>query len=290
MKYFPLLLCIMFLLTACGTYTPSNSDYSNSPPFKHQRSSFYPQNSSYLPSSPDANKCYVRCVTPDVYETYEEEYLTYSAEEAEKFPHKRVRLIVTPEISLWESTAYDGCESDDPNDCQVLCLRTYPAVKEVIYQPIDTTLGNPFVKVLEFSELVERGGLTSYVEIDCELTSYNVLSITFAEKSSTLPVTSYRTIDDRLLYLMRDRPAIRIQINAHTDSRGGAYKNQEVSAQRAKAVADYLVSRGIRRSRLVTRGYGESQLKNRCADGVNCSAQEHAVNRRVEFRVLNMDN
>jgi outer membrane protein OmpA-like peptidoglycan-associated protein len=225
-----------------------------------------------------------------VYETYEEEFLTYSAEEAEKFPHKQVRLVVTPEISQWEPTTYEGCESDDPNDCQVLCLRTYPAIKEVIYKPIDTALGNPYVRVLEFSELIEQGGLTSYVEIDCELTSYNVLPIDFAEGSMTLSPANRGIIDDRLLYLLRDRPAIQVQINAHTDSRGGAHRNEEVSAQQAKAVADYLVSRGIRRSRLVTRGYGESQLKNRCADGVNCSAQEHAVNRRVEFRVLSMDN
>jgi outer membrane protein OmpA-like peptidoglycan-associated protein len=290
MKHFSLILSLLFLLTACGTYTPSNTDYSNSPPFAHQRSSQYPRSNGALPANPDPNKCYVRCVTPDEYESYEEDYLTYTEEDAQKFPHKRVRLTITPERKQWESTTYEGCESDDPNDCQVLCLRTYPAVRETIYSPIDTTLGNPFWKAVEFSELIREGGLTSYEEIDCELTSYNVLSINFADDSATLSAEDRSVINERLLSLLKERPNIRIQINAHTDSRGGAHKNQLKSEQQAKAVADHLVVQGINRFRIVVRGYGEDQLKNRCADGINCSENEHAVNRRVEFRVMNMDN
>ncbi len=137
--------------------------------------------------------------------------------------------------------------------------------------------------------LASKGGIGTYEEIDCELVSYNVLPINYANGSAALTAESRRIIDDRLLNLLRKRPNIRIQINSHTSSVGSAGNNQALSERRAQGISDYLVGRDINRSRLVTRGYGESQLINRCADGVNCSDAEHRVNRRSEFRVLNLE-
>jgi len=47
-----------------------------------------------------------------------------------------------------------------------------------------------------------------------------------------------------------------------------------------------LVRRGVKREKLVAKGYGISRLKNHCAPGVSCSEAEHAQNRRVEYTVL----
>ena len=80
---------------------------------------------------------------------------------------------------------------------------------------------------------------------------------------------------------------VKVAISSHTDSRGSASANLQLSEQRAKAVANYLISKGINASRLVAKGFGETRLKNRCSDGLSCTEQEHAVNRRTEFRVLN---
>ena len=121
------------------------------------------------------------------------------------------------------------------------------------------------------------------------MTSFNVLPINYELGSARLTAASRQVIDDRLLALLNDRPNIRIEINAHTDSRGSAASNQDLSERRAQSVVNYLGGKGINRSRLVSRGYGESRLKNRCADGVSCTEAEHAVNRRTEFRVLNVD-
>ena len=74
---------------------------------------------------------------------------------------------------------------------------------------------------------------------------------------------------------------------AHTDARGNDDYNMSLSQQRANSVVNYLVSKGISRSRLSAKGYGETRLKNRCANGVECSDGEHRTNRRTEFRVLN---
>jgi outer membrane protein OmpA-like peptidoglycan-associated protein len=49
----------------------------------------------------------------------------------------------------------------------------------------------------------------------------------------------------------------------------------------------YLVSKGIAPSRLVAKGYGESQLINNCADGVDCPEVDHQANRRTVIEILN---
>jgi outer membrane protein OmpA-like peptidoglycan-associated protein len=59
-----------------------------------------------------------------------------------------------------------------------------------------------------------------------------------------------------------------------------------LSQQRANSVVNYLVSKGISRSRLTAKGYGETRLVNKCANGVECTEGQHQQNRRTEFRVI----
>lgn len=91
---------------------------------------------------------------------------------------------------------------------------------------------------------------------------------------------------DKVVVTMRKYPSLVIEIRSHTDSRGDAEHNRVLSVQRAKAVANYLVSKGISRRRMSTLGMGESQLVNNCTDGVICTDAEHQRNRRTEFRVV----
>lgn len=93
----------------------------------------------------------------------------------------------------------------------------------------------------------------------------------------------------RLLNLLRTYPSMHISLESHTDSRGNNAYNKQLSSNRAKAVRSYLISQGIDKSRLTSQGFGESRLKNRCADGVNCSESEHQQNRRTEVRVTKFD-
>lgn len=123
-------------------------------------------------------------------------------------------------------------------------------------------------------------------KIECELLDYNVLPIYYALNSDALDAKARAVIDEKLLTLMQKRPEIKVEINSHTDSRASDEFNLDLSQRRAKAVVDYLVSRGIKRSRLVYNGYGETQLVNHCGNGVDCPEELHAKNRRTEFRVL----
>ena len=91
-----------------------------------------------------------------------------------------------------------------------------------------------------------------------------------------------------ILTVMNQYPDMVIDIRSHTDSRQTHEYNEILSDKRAKSTLEYLVSKGIERSRLSAKGYGETQLVNECADGVPCSEVEHQKNRRSEFIVIKM--
>jgi len=76
-------------------------------------------------------------------------------------------------------------------------------------------------------------------------------------------------------------------ITGHADSRGREDYNKHLSVQRADAVKQYLVNKGISRRRISgVYGAGETPLANGCADEVPCTEEQHQENRRVEFKVV----
>jgi len=93
---------------------------------------------------------------------------------------------------------------------------------------------------------------------------------------------------DKIVTMLKRYKNMRIEIRSYTDSRATAEFNQKLSEGRSKAVTKYLINRGISASRLEASGYGETQLLNECADGVECTEEQHAINRRTEFRVIQL--
>jgi len=91
---------------------------------------------------------------------------------------------------------------------------------------------------------------------------------------------------DKLVKLMKENPTMWIELGSHTDSRGNDAYNQVLSQRRANSAVQYIIDQGINKNRITARGYGESQLLNRCANGVNCSNAEHQQNRRTEFKIV----
>lgn len=89
----------------------------------------------------------------------------------------------------------------------------------------------------------------------------------------------------KVLKVMQLDANITIEISSHTDSRAGTDYNQRLSLKRAQNVVDYLVKRGIDKKRLTAVGYGETKLLNKCKDGTECTEDEHAKNRRTEFKI-----
>ncbi|MCX8080218.1 MAG: OmpA family protein [Bacteroidia bacterium] len=97
---------------------------------------------------------------------------------------------------------------------------------------------------------------------------------------------------DKIVQVMKDNPYMVIELGSHTDCRGSAASNLSLSDKRAKSSAAYIVSRGIDKTRIYGKGYGESKLVNSCAcEGAQkstCSEEEHAQNRRTEFRIVKL--
>ena len=91
---------------------------------------------------------------------------------------------------------------------------------------------------------------------------------------------------EKIVEVLTQNPTIKIEIGSHTDSRQSKQYNQALSQRRAKSTLEYLVKRGIAKSRLTAKGYGETQLVNQCADGVQCSEAEHQLNRRSTFVII----
>jgi len=89
-----------------------------------------------------------------------------------------------------------------------------------------------------------------------------------------------------LATIMKDNPDLTVEIGSHTDSRGGSDRNYELSNERARNVVDFLVENGVARSRLLSRGYGETTLLNDCDNTKECSDRLHRVNRRTELKVI----
>lgn len=94
---------------------------------------------------------------------------------------------------------------------------------------------------------------------------------------------------DSLTTILNKNPTLVIELASHTDSRAPQDYNLELSKKRAKSCVDYLITKGIANERLIPVGYGETKLVNDCADGVECSDEEHQQNRRTTFRVLRSD-
>ncbi len=109
--------------------------------------------------------------------------------------------------------------------------------------------------------------------------------IYFETNKATLQKQSYLAIQKLLEFLFYN-PNIIIEINAHTDNVGNDESNQVLSLQRAQAVADYLIEKGIGKNRLMVKGYGS---KFPVAD--NTSEEGRALNRRVNIKIIsNLSN
>lgn len=93
---------------------------------------------------------------------------------------------------------------------------------------------------------------------------------------------------EKILDVMNQYPKMKLDIRSHTDSRGSFKYNEVLSDRRAKSTINWLIKNGINKNRLVGKGYGENKLVNNCSDGVDCTEDEHQLNRRSEFLITEL--
>ena len=93
---------------------------------------------------------------------------------------------------------------------------------------------------------------------------------------------------DKVIAVMMEHPSMLIEGGSHTDSRATEAYNDRLSSKRAKATMDYIIAGGVDPNRITSKGYGETHLVNNCSSFVKgCTREQHQLNRRTEFVIVN---
>jgi len=108
--------------------------------------------------------------------------------------------------------------------------------------------------------------------------------IQFGLNSPRIEQASHPVLDEAVRAL-QDNKGFRVRVEGHASSEGGEEHNQELSEDRARSVLDYLVTHGVDRQRLVSKGFSSSRPVES-----NTTASGREANRRVEFIVLEKGN
>jgi outer membrane protein OmpA-like peptidoglycan-associated protein len=138
------------------------------------------------------------------------------------------------------------------------------------------------------TENVDLSDLKEYKEIEVDLylnpiekgEIIRLNNIFFASGRYELLVESYAELD-KLLQVLKSNSKMKIEISGHTDAVGGDADNMTLSNNRANAVMNYLVGKGIAKDRLSAKGYGETKFI-----ASNDTQEGKQLNRRVEFVIL----
>ena len=155
-----------------------------------------------------------------------------------------------------------------------------------------------YIPQIEFFDTNDKGNIEFNIELEIESYKDAEEIVTDDEEGNTyieleniyfdfakwdIRPQAAKTLDV-LVALLTKYPRMEIQLGAHTDSRAGFEFNLELSQKRAQATLEYMVENGISRSRLTSKGYGETKPLVPCGD--DCTETEFSINRRCEFLIL----
>lgn len=144
-------------------------------------------------------------------------------------------------------------------------------------EPVEAGNNPPELRIVTFGKLITKANGEEKIKIEpifFEFDKFNINPQAAAEL-------------DKVVYVLRNFPAVIIKIESHTDSRGDDNYNLRLSTGRAKATFDYIIAQGIDPARIESvTGYGETRLINNCGNGASCTEEEHLRNRRSEFIIV----
>lgn len=220
-------------------------------------------------------------------------------------PFESIFFTMPGKIVLDTAITMKGKITDSENQAPVVAKLELidPALSKVVATAISDTGGNYSVKVPAAKqygvEIVARGYLLFLDAIDLKGESYMkdyikdfqlervevgakviLKNIFFEFGKATLKPESYAELDN-VVKLLQSNEGVRLEISGHTDNVGTLKTNMKLSEDRAKAVVEYLIGRGIASNRLEYKGYAFTQPV-----APNTTDAGRAQNRRVEFKVL----
>jgi|YNPMSStandDraft_1061717.scaffolds.fasta_scaffold04936_4 outer membrane protein OmpA-like peptidoglycan-associated protein len=179
-----------------------------------------------------------------------------------------------------------------PGGKEVAVARTDPRTGEFkIILPAGKKYGFRAIGLgfFDINKYIDLTDITEYTEIEDEMLRLSPIevgsvvrlnNIFFEFAKAVLLPESFPELD-RTAEFLKNNPTIEIEIGGHTDDIGSEVTNQRLSEKRARAVADYLISKGVDPKRMTVVGYGESR-----PIAFNTDEEGRAMNRRVEFKVM----
>jgi len=213
----------------------------------------------------------------------------------------RMSIGKTPLLKLFKGTVSEA--SGLPLDATVLITET--ETNQVVARLKSHPETGTFVTMLQanknYTILVEKEGFLFYSDLinlaDGELVDLSrdikmqkllpgvtlvLNNIFFDFGKSSLKKESSQELQ-RILLIMRQNSGLKAEISSHLDDSGIEEFSQKLSENRAQAVVDYLVTTGIKSTRLIAKGYGSTK-----PIAENTSEQGNLANRRTEFKILSV--
>ncbi len=165
-------------------------------------------------------------------------------------------------------------------DDKLVKIITNEKGKRFIYKPIDAEINK--IKDIELDD----PWLDLMATNNIKKTSSTIIENILFETNKTELLPQAKEVLNKVILVLNTNKTIKIEISAHTDSKGTDADNLKLSQLRAKTALMYITTAGVDADRIISIGYGEGKLLNKCKDNAICSEIEHAQNRRVEFKIL----
>lgn len=241
----------------------------------------------------------------------------YSSEQANGIGGKDIYLIELPKVDVNPLTVMSGTFSlgdksgTVPDDAQIIVTDNETGAVVGIYKPNKKTGKYLFILppgknynvtyeaqgYLFKSEnlIVPKNSAFSSIKKEITLAPIKanesiVLNNVFFDFNSANLTKDSKIELDKLFSLLANNPTIEVEIQGHTDSKGNNAYNKKLSQKRAESVRSYVIKKGISKSRITAKGYGEKQpiARNENADGSD-NEEGRALNRRIELKILSKD-
>ncbi|WP_108870392.1 OmpA family protein [Aquimarina aquimarini] len=171
------------------------------------------------------------------------------------------------------------------------CEKSYIIrANKVMYSPTEVILATNTVLEHEYNQPLQlnKGGLADKeVKPGDDLAKLLDLEVIYFDLNKSFIRSDAEIELQKIIAALKEYPKLKIDVRSHTDSRANDKYNMYLSEKRAKSTVKYIIEKGgIDKSRVTGKGYGETALVNKCKDGVPCSNDEHQLNRRSEFIIV----
>ncbi len=135
------------------------------------------------------------------------------------------------------------------------------------------------ISIEDFDPWTKLGNLSS-TKKDAE-----IIENVYYESGSSKILPEAEVILNKAVDALKKNPKLILEVQSHTDATAGDEYNAELSQKRAMVAVEFIVAQGIDKKRLTAKGFGETQITNRCINNIDCSNEEHKQNRRTVFKL-----